>query len=185
MEVIHMYFNSKQIKKLKDGKTVQLKTENMISKDHGELVELHMSKKYCNQIRMAIKNGKSYRFNTNKFEMFSKGVNLSSNDLQHQNDSSNVKPIKKGKVTKGSSEAKEKMEMLRSMKKKTSKVIEGLGMKLPSFDNNIAPLSSALKQNYQKLIYGKGAKNVSNKDNGSENGTLLNRCTPRIKSDVK
>ncbi len=75
MEVIHIHFNTSQIRKLAKGKTVQLTPAQMVSKQ-GQLVEIHMLRKHGNEIRRAIKNGKSYRFNPNKIEINGGKFNL-------------------------------------------------------------------------------------------------------------
>ena len=60
MEVIQMYFQPNQIKKLKQGKTVQLTATAMLNKNQGQLIELKMLKKFANQIKKAINTGKSW-----------------------------------------------------------------------------------------------------------------------------
>lgn len=75
MEVIHIHFNTSQIRKLAKGKTVQLSPAQMVTKQ-GQLVELHMLRKHGNEIRRAIKNGKTYRFNPKKIEMNGGKLNL-------------------------------------------------------------------------------------------------------------
>lgn len=168
MEVIHIHFTPEQIKKLRKGYTVQLTAEQMSSKA-GQSIEMHMLRKHGNEVRRAIKKGKSYRFSPKKIELNGGKLILSTDTVASETNN----PV-----------ASKKKE-----KKVKINVPEALELPVPVITGSSAPkLKSALKPEVG-IVKGQGnvsadtckpCENKPKSNNGAENHMLLNRPTPRV-----
>ena len=134
----------------------------------GQSIEMHMMRKHGNEMRRAIKKGKSYRFSPKKIELNGGKLILSTETIAPE--TNNPAPSKK--------------------KEKTVKihVPEALELPVPVITGSNAPkLKSALKPE-AGLVKGQGnssidsckpCENKPRTNNGAENHTMLNRPTPR------
>jgi hypothetical protein len=189
MEVIHIHFTSEQIRRLHRGHTVQLTAQQMTSKQ-GQSVELHMLHKHGNEMRRAIKKGKSYRFTPKKIEV-SGGKLLLPEIRPAQKTVATASPAEstnqisiKPKPIKKTSESSAKKVRISPAEKILTEVVDGLP---PIISGSTATkLKSVLKPDIGYINgqgQGEACKSCQQKpraDNGAENHTLLNRPTPRV-----